>query len=270
MIVEDRVALEGRPLETKLRRAGYDVVGIAETAAQAIKMALSHKPSVVLMDIGLGPDDMGGVRAARKILESYDTQIIYLTGMRVEQDLLDEVGETKNCQFLLKPVRENQLLSSVRLAVMKARGNKVVFLCYSREDRRWADEWLRHMVPMREVGIDVWEDSKIGLGKRFKIEIEKALGSSSAAVCLVSHDFLRSKFIMSFELPRLLQAADKDDKPIIPIFVGGADETKLKKTGLLEFHAVNKPEDPIDRWTKNRRERECWGHLCKRLKIEMK
>jgi hypothetical protein len=212
---------------------------------------------------------MGGVRAARKILDSCDAQIIYLTGMRIEQDLLDEVGETKNCQFLTKPVTEKQLLSSVQLAMMKARGKKVVFLCYSREDRRWADEWLRHMAPMREVGIDVWEDSKIGLGRRFTIEIEKALGNSSAAVCLVSQDFLKSKFIMSFELPKLLRTAERDDKPIIPIFVGSADEAKLRRTGLLQFNAVNKPEDPIDRWTKIRRQRECWGHLCERLKVEM-
>ena len=64
LIVEDEAALEGRPLEVVLRKAGYDVIGIAETREEAVEWALRERPQIIIMDIGLREDRWAGIKAA--------------------------------------------------------------------------------------------------------------------------------------------------------------------------------------------------------------
>ena len=85
LIVEDNVAREGRPLQIKVEKAGYRVVGIAETEDDAVEMASRERPTAVLMDIRLPnrdgqEDNLAGIRAARQILASTGAQIVFVTG----------------------------------------------------------------------------------------------------------------------------------------------------------------------------------------------
>jgi DNA-binding NarL/FixJ family response regulator len=66
-VVEDDyfVAVE---LEHRLRHAGYEVVGVAVTAEEAVQMAAAHRPLLAIMDIRLsGPRD--GIDAAVELLQ---------------------------------------------------------------------------------------------------------------------------------------------------------------------------------------------------------
>src|SRR5271156_4711376 len=77
LIVEDEsiVALD---LERTLQRLGYQIVGRAATGADAVAAADTHRPDVVLMDIGLR-GTMSGTEAAAEIRKRLDLPIIYLT-----------------------------------------------------------------------------------------------------------------------------------------------------------------------------------------------
>ena len=77
LLVEDDyfVALE---LESRLSEAGFEVVGIASTAEEALEMAASGMPELAIMDIRLGgPRD--GVDAATELLAKLGVPSIFAT-----------------------------------------------------------------------------------------------------------------------------------------------------------------------------------------------
>jgi hypothetical protein len=85
---------------------------------------------------------------------------------------------------------------------------KPVFISYCHEDAEWLQKVKKFLKPLEDKGlIHVWDDSDIKPGQQWLPEIRKALDSASAAVLLVSQDFLCSEFITHEELPALLEAA---------------------------------------------------------------
>jgi CheY-like chemotaxis protein len=85
LVVEDEsiVALD---LEHHLRKMDYSVVGVADTAEKARRLADEHHPDVILMDIQLrGPVD--GIDAAAEIQTTRDIPVIFLTAYSDEGSL---------------------------------------------------------------------------------------------------------------------------------------------------------------------------------------
>lgn len=77
LIIEDEpiIAADIEELVTDL---GHSVDGIAATQTEAVKMAASHKPGIVLADIQLA-DGSSGIDAVDDILEKYDVPVIFIT-----------------------------------------------------------------------------------------------------------------------------------------------------------------------------------------------
>jgi len=272
LIVEDNVALEGRPLETTLKRAGYKVVGIAETEKDAVEMAVRERPSVVLMDIELldgqgNRDRLAGLRAAQQIRAATGAQVVFVTGTLTEPDVLSEAQKTPGYEFLIKPVKRTQLLTSIQLAISRVKRKNLVFVSYSHEDRRFAKEMMKHLDALRGLGTCTWIDTQIPPSQRWKVEINRALAEASAAVCLVSSGFIDSKFVTKVELPALLKAEAERGLRVYPVFVNFVHQVILKPMGLLDFQGINGPDDPIATWRKPKRHKECWGVLCKWLAL---
>ena len=77
LIVEDEQII-ATDLCNKVKRIGYDVVGIAIAGEEAISMAEQSKPDLVLMDVQL-EGAMSGIDAARMIQERFNCPIIFIT-----------------------------------------------------------------------------------------------------------------------------------------------------------------------------------------------
>src|SRR6266566_994332 len=118
-----------------------------------------------------------------------------------------------------------------------------VFICYSHKDDKWLRRIQDYLRPLeRENVVDLWVDTKIAPGAKWKEEIAKAIKSSTVAVTLVSASFLASDFISEYELPTLLLRAKNEGTTIIPIIVSYCS---LNNSGLDVFQAINPPNKPL-------------------------
>lgn len=122
---------------------------------------------------------------------------------------------------------------------------KHVFISYSHADTEWLRRLKRHLKPLeREGAIDLWSDSVIKPGSKWREEIRTAVEKAKVAILLISADFLASDFIDKDELPPLLTAAEKEDAIILPVIVSKCMFDRKKS--LSKFQAVNPPDEPLN------------------------
>ena len=116
LIVEDE-SIVAKDLEMTLKKLGYTVVGVVDTAEKAVSTALSKKPDVVLMDIVLKGKD-SGIVAAEQIKDEYDVPIIYLTA-NADADTVEMAKFTEPHGYIVKPFKEVELQTAIELAIYK-------------------------------------------------------------------------------------------------------------------------------------------------------
>ena len=122
LIVEDD-AIIALTIENRLTQLGYRVVGRVATGADAIKMAIETEPDLVLMDIHLkGPVD--GIEAAETIYGVHNIPVVYLTAFS-DETTLERAQKTSPFGYIVKPFNDSMLLTTVRLALLKHRADKV-------------------------------------------------------------------------------------------------------------------------------------------------
>jgi hypothetical protein len=122
-----------------------------------------------------------------------------------------------------------------------------VFISYSHKDRKWLEKLETHLKPfgMRHK-LDMWVDTNIEPGAKWRKEIKKALARAKVAVLLVSPDFLASDFIDKNELKVILAAEKKGGLTIlwIPIRPSAYNQTQIR-----HYKAVFEPTRPLSRLT---------------------
>ncbi len=116
LIVEDEglVALE---IQDQLAALTYQVVGVAATGEQAIKLAQQHYPDLILMDIMLR-GDMDGIVAAHKIQQILDVPVVYLTA-HSDEVTLQRAKVTHPLGYVVKPFDGNDLYIAIEVALYR-------------------------------------------------------------------------------------------------------------------------------------------------------
>lgn len=128
-----------------------------------------------------------------------------------------------------------------------------IFISYSHKDIQFLKRLKIHLKPFVKAGlIDIWEDTKIKAGEKWKEKIEIALEKCTVAILLISADFLASEFIVDNELPPLLYAAENKGKTILPVIVKPCRYTKDKN--LSKYQSINDPKFPLSKLGENGRE----------------
>lgn len=146
LIVEDE-AVVAEDLEMTITNIGYEVVGRAGSAKDAVKKTLELKPDLVLMDIILSGRG-NGIDASYEIKERTDIPIIFLTAYSdVEQ--IDRAKTTEPYAYLVKPFQERQLLASIEMALYKSRTEKELID---------SEERLRLVAENMPVMLDAFDD----------------------------------------------------------------------------------------------------------------
>lgn len=77
LIVEDDFLI-AMQTEAALLEAGFDVIGIAATAEEAIALARAQRPTLAVMDVRLA-SERDGVDAARELFNELDVRCIFAT-----------------------------------------------------------------------------------------------------------------------------------------------------------------------------------------------
>jgi HEAT repeat protein len=146
--------------------------------------------------------------------------------------------------------------------VLYPSGRTKVFISYSHQDAEFLQRLQVHLAPeVRNKRVDLWDDTKIAPGAKWRSEIDKALQAAKVAVLLVSADFLASDFIALNELPPLLSAAESEGVTILPVLL---KPCSYKNTPLAEFQFVNKPLTPLIRMSEAERE-ETWVRVAESI-----
>ncbi len=116
LVVEDE-HLVAMHLEARLQAMGYQVLGVAGSGEDAIRLAGEHKPNLVLMDIHL-QGAMDGVAAAEVIRARHRIPVVYLTAY-ADQNLLHRAKSTEPYGYILKPFLDRELQVVIEMSLYR-------------------------------------------------------------------------------------------------------------------------------------------------------
>ncbi len=115
LIAEDE-ALIRLDLSEMLREEGYDVVGEAGDGQEAVELAETLKPDLVIMDVKMPRRD--GIDAAAEIAAKRIAPIVVLTAFS-QRDLVEKARDAGAMAYLVKPFSASDLIPAIELAMSR-------------------------------------------------------------------------------------------------------------------------------------------------------
>ena len=140
LVVEDE-ALIRLDLTEMLTEEGYVVAGEAADGEQAIELARSLRPDLVIMDVKMPKVD--GIAAAASIVGERIAPVVMLTAFS-QRDLIEQARDAGAMAYLVKPFARHELVPAIELGVSrfaerKALEDEVATLTERLETRKLVD-----------------------------------------------------------------------------------------------------------------------------------
>lgn len=137
LIVDDE-SLIRMDLRDIIESCGHEVVAEGTNGVEALELCKKHKPDIILMDVKM--PELDGIEAARQIGFHHEAPVVLLTSYS-QQDLIDKARESGVYGYLIKPVREEQLVPTLEMALGRYKSDaqlreKMAELEQSLEDRK--------------------------------------------------------------------------------------------------------------------------------------
>jgi two-component system chemotaxis response regulator CheY len=95
-----------------LEQSGFEVVGQAQTGAEAVTQYRELQPDLVTMDIIM--PDMGGIDAVREIMKEHPDARILMCSAMGQQALVIEAIQAGARDFVVKPFQPSRVLEAVQ------------------------------------------------------------------------------------------------------------------------------------------------------------
>jgi len=113
LVVDDEPLLRRMVAETLLLY-GFDQILEAENGQQAVDIAATRKPMLIVMDVAMPV--MDGITAAEKIGDWAPAPIVLLTGNR-DTETLERARAAGVMSYLVKPFNQEQAVPAIELAI---------------------------------------------------------------------------------------------------------------------------------------------------------
>ncbi len=118
LVIDDEAPIR-RYLRTALGAQGLTVYEAAN-GLDAINAVLTHRPEIIILDLGL--PDINGIEVTRRLREWSQTPIIILSVREAEQDKIAALDAGAD-DYLTKPFGTGELLARMRVALRKQSTN---------------------------------------------------------------------------------------------------------------------------------------------------
>jgi AmiR/NasT family two-component response regulator len=115
ILIADDESIIRLGLKQILEEAGHTVYD-AENGASALKLAEGCRPDLVILDIKM--PEMDGLEAARLLLSRTRVPVIFLTAYG-EQELIERAARLPVMGYLVKPIKEAELLAMIEVAAQR-------------------------------------------------------------------------------------------------------------------------------------------------------
>ncbi len=112
LVIDDEVQIR-RLLEITLESNSFNVESAAD-AKEGLRIAASHPPDLIILDLGL-PDE-NGHSVLKKLREWYTKPVLILSAQSGEEDIVTALDNGAN-DYLVKPFRTGELLARIRSAL---------------------------------------------------------------------------------------------------------------------------------------------------------
>ena len=137
LIVDDE-SLIRMDLRDIIESCGHEVVAEGTNGVEALALCKKHKPDIILMDVKM--PELDGIEVARQIGFHHEAPVVLLTSYS-QQDLIDKARDSGVYGYLIKPVREEQLVPTLEMALGRYKSDaqlreKMAELEQSLEDRK--------------------------------------------------------------------------------------------------------------------------------------
>ncbi len=129
-LVVDDERIVAEDISECLASMGGEVIGVAITGRDAVRLALEHRPDLILMDIIL-QGDMDGIEAAAQIRRQWDIPVVFLTAYS-DQGVLERAKAVHPAGYLVKPFDEAGLRSTIEIALHQSGLERAI-----RDNREW-------------------------------------------------------------------------------------------------------------------------------------
>jgi len=152
LIVEDEglIALD---LVSHLQQFGYQVIGQAVTAEEALRVMEKNLPDLVLMDIVL-KGRMDGIEAAEIIRSRWGLPVVFVTA-NADEERLERIKPVNPFGFIIKPFSEHDIKVTLEMTLhvsrLDAERRKI------EEDLRESEKRFRTLVEQAPEAIVVYE-----------------------------------------------------------------------------------------------------------------
>lgn len=119
LIVEDDFLIASQ-MEAALTEAGFQIAGTVSTGKEALQLAQSQSPTLVVMDIRLA-GDRDGIDTALELFRSHGIRCIFASAYS-DQEAQRRAAPAHPLGWLQKPYTMASLTAKVRAAVNELRG----------------------------------------------------------------------------------------------------------------------------------------------------
>jgi len=120
LVVEDSEELSTFIREL-LTASGYTVLPIISSGEDAVRVAGTSKPDIVLVDVGIG-GILDGIESGGRIAGDLGIPVIFLSGY-TDEKALERAKTMKPSGYLVKPFNRAELKASIEIALYKHRAD---------------------------------------------------------------------------------------------------------------------------------------------------